>query len=450
MHSPVEYRALVARAVSVLLLLLAPSNARARAPACERVERFTLANGVEVVLLPDGALPTVALVSSIHAGSRHDPPGYEGLAHFVEHLTFRDAPGFPSPHDLYAEAGATQVNAATWPDSTAFYALVPAAQLERGIWVEARRLAIGLDVLTQQAARAERRVLLREHELRYGFVPGYRLLGEIMAALYPPQHPYHSLLASERTLNQLTLEDARWFFARYYRPNRLRLVVAGDFHSAAALPLIERHFGTLRQGAEVQMADECTRWGAELPAPSSSRIVLRSRSREERLELYWPVTPERDPEKRIGVFRLLLGSLRDAARQAGLAREVHGQLVRRELASFWQLSVDVLPGQSLDHVLPLLEDSASTLRSSFSETVERDTQSQSLELWRAVDGVRLLVRALNLAQPECRPSECVDGAPQISLSAAAQLDGFDPRKALIIERRFSSKAAENGEIERSP
>jgi zinc protease len=439
----------VARAL--LVLLLTASNGRARTPSCERVERFTLANGVEVVLLPDGALPSVALVSSIHAGSRHDPPGYEGLAHFVEHLTFRDAaPEFPSPHDLYAEAGATQVNAATWPDSTAFYAVLPAAQLERGLWIEARRLAIGLDVLTEQTARAERRVLLREHELRYGFVPGYRLLGETLAALYPPQHPYHSLLASERTLSQLTLEDARWFFARYYRPSRLRVVLAGDFHSAAALPLIERYFGALRRGAAEQVDDECSRWSTELPPPGSSRIVLRSRSREERLDLYWPAPPEGHPERRTGVFRLLVGSLRDAARQAGVAREVRGQLVRRELGSFWQLSVDVLPGQSLDQVLPLVEKSSRSLRASFGEAVERASQNQSLELWRAVDGVRLLVRALNLAQRECSPSECVDGDQQVSPATGAQLDGFDPRQALIVERRFSSTAAEDGDIERSP
>src|SRR5262245_63835715 len=103
-------------------------------------------------MLPDAALPQVAIVSSMRAGFRDDPPGYEGLAHFVEHLTFRGAPGFASVFELYAEAGATGVNATTSSDTTDYYALLPAAQLERGLWLEARRLALGLDLIDERTA----------------------------------------------------------------------------------------------------------------------------------------------------------------------------------------------------------------------------------------------------------------------------------------------------------
>src|SRR3954463_16212853 len=85
--------------------------AAARSPSCEQVERYTLKNGLEVVLRPDHELPNVALVSSVHAGFRNDPQGYEGLAHYVEHLTFREAQSLADGIELYKQAGATGVNA---------------------------------------------------------------------------------------------------------------------------------------------------------------------------------------------------------------------------------------------------------------------------------------------------------------------------------------------------
>jgi len=185
----------------------------AHAATREAPQRRLLANGIEVVLLPDASLPQVAVVSSVRAGFRDDPPGYQGLAHFVEHLTFRGVPPFASVSELYAEAGATSVNATTSSDTTDYYALLPAAQLERGLWLEARRLAIGLDSIDEGTARDERAVLLREHELRYGYAPGFRLLSATYAALFAAPHPYHALFPSERSLERLSLDAARRFHA---------------------------------------------------------------------------------------------------------------------------------------------------------------------------------------------------------------------------------------------
>ena len=70
----------------VSILSSASAGAFARSPSYERAERVVLANGLEVVLVAEPATPTLAVVSSAHAGTRHDPPGYAGLAHFVQHL----------------------------------------------------------------------------------------------------------------------------------------------------------------------------------------------------------------------------------------------------------------------------------------------------------------------------------------------------------------------------
>jgi predicted Zn-dependent peptidase len=452
-------RARQARALGATLLVAAPlafgARAHARSPSCDPAQHHTLVNGIEVLLLPDAALPAVAVVSSIHVGSRDDPPGYAGLAHYVEHLTFREAGRFASAFDLYAEAGATEVNAATSVDTTDFYAVLPAAQLERGIWTEARRLAIGLDGVTEQAAREERGVLLREFELRYGYAPGYRLLETTMAALYPGDHPYHSPLASEDSLSELTLTDARWFFARYYQPRRVRLVLVGDFRHEVALTLIERHFGGLEPRANAEAPERsreltCARYGRAAPAPSSRRIVLRSRSKNELVELYWPVLAEEQPERWRGLFRLLESELENAVRQAGLARAVQGDLVQRELGSFWVLAIDPVPGRPLDDVVPLVQRTVSALAHSPSGEPLLAAQRQALELWQALDEVRLLARARNLARRECTPAVCLDAARQLAPSALEQIGRFDPSRALIVEHRYKRGAADEGHIQTWP
>src|SRR6187551_421779 len=98
-------RSLAVLTLPVLSLTLAPA-ALAASPSCETAaERFQLPNGLEVVLVPDASLPAVAMVSSIHVGSRNDPPDHAGLAHYLEHLTYRQAPPFASVFDLYDEIG---------------------------------------------------------------------------------------------------------------------------------------------------------------------------------------------------------------------------------------------------------------------------------------------------------------------------------------------------------
>src|SRR3569832_1610721 len=164
MRAPIRFAAAVCAG-----LVVCAAPALARSPSCEQqLERYTLKNGLEVVLRPDHELPNVAIVSSVHAGFRNDPQGYEGLAHYVEHLTFRETQSLADGIELYKQAGATGVNATTSLDRTEYFAQLPRAQIERGLWLEARRIALGLDLLTAGSAEEERQVVLREYELRFG------------------------------------------------------------------------------------------------------------------------------------------------------------------------------------------------------------------------------------------------------------------------------------------
>jgi predicted Zn-dependent peptidase len=438
----------------LLALLGTSTQAEARSPSCERAERYTLANGLEVVLAREASANAVAVVSSVHVGSRHDPPGYEGLAHYVEHLACRDSPPFSSSMDLYADAGAFGMNASTALDLTQYYALLPAAQLERAVWLEARRLAIGLDAITAPDAELEREVVLREQVYRFGAGPRLLFANTVQAALFGPDHPYHSAVASLESQAGLTLADARWFFARHYRPERVRLVIGGDFDVDDAKRIIDRHLGALAghgvhataTGAE---HDQCAVTSRARNTPPK-RVALHSRDRNERLTLYWPLELAEDPEIWRGTLFVLAESVADAARQTGLSHDVHLGFADLELGSYWSLDIGVMPGQPFEQAERLVRKTIKQLRQGALDAAWVASERQRFELSQAVLQTQLMERAVNLAKRLCVPSRCVPVEEQFSSTALQAFERFDPDRALIVERRYRRGSPKAGEVEIVP
>lgn len=420
-----------------------------------RVQRHRLKNGVEVVLRPVSGVPAVSVRASVHAGSRQDPPGYEGLAHYVEHLTFRPVPGsvkgnrFAPVFELYEEAGATGLNASTALDTTDYYATVPSAQLERAIWIEARRLALGLDLLTEEPAQQEREVLQREHMMRFGKGVGLEAQQAVYAALFPSGHPYHRSFASRDSQSGLTLSDARWFFARYYRPERIRLVLAGDFEPAAALALAERWFGSLSAKGDVpaapgEVSDACT-WAKQPLSPAAHRLRVSTTHKNESLNVYWPIAASEEPEQWRGLLRFVAQRLRQAGQQTGLAAEASVDIVRGELGHFYELSLPLAPAQPIEKAEPLLVSVLDDVR--HLAPPEQEAAARSIDLW-ARTGIRSLEeQSRQLAQRQCAPLACGRPQPQLVSSALAQLQRFDLSRALIVERVYAPNAPIEGDVE---
>jgi predicted Zn-dependent peptidase len=272
------------------------------------------------------------------------------------------------------------------------------------------------------------------------------------ATLFPAGHPYHAFFATEKSIQELTLGDARSFFAQYYRPDRTRLVLVGDFELGATRALIERHFGALAPGfgaAPPPPVSEC-RWAKTSLAPAHRRIVLRSRSRNQRLELYWPARVGEEEDVLRGVFNLLKGELSAAASQTGLSHQVDGYLDASELSSYWVIGIDVAPGQPFEKVEPLLQRTITSLRSTFSDRNDLAAQRQALELADLLWQTRSLARARYLARRECQPAACLDAAQLLTPSAVNQLDRFALEKALVVERRFDISASLDGDLEVLP
>lgn len=414
-----------------------------------RVQRHRLKNGVEVVLRPVSGLPAVSVRASVHVGSRQDPPGYEGLAHYVEHLTFRSVPGFASIFELYEEAGATGLNGSTALDTTDYYATVPSAQLERAIWIEARRMALGLDLLTEGPAEQEREVLQREHMMRFGKGVGLEATQAVYAALFPSGHPYHRAFANEESQSALTLSAARWFFARHYRPERIRLVLAGDFEPAAALALAERWFGGLTAKAEVpaapgEVSDACT-WAQQALAPGAHRLRVSTTHKNQSLSVYWPIAASEEPEQWRGLLRFVAQRLRQAGQQTGLAAEASVDVVRGELGHFYELSLPLAPAQPIEKAEPLLVSVLEEVRHLAGS--EQEAAARSIDLWTRT-GIRSLEeQTRQLAQRSCTPLACGRPEPQPVTRALAQLQRFELSRALIVERVYAPNAPVEGDVE---
>jgi zinc protease len=429
--------------------------APAAARICEAPETYVLPNGVEVSLREDHSVPAIAVVSSVHAGARHDPQGHEGLAHYVEHLTFRSSSPDATVLDLDAALGAVHRNGMTTLDATDYFSIVPPEQLELALWIEARRLAVGLDLLGDQEAIDERKVIVREHVLHFGSNVIRTVRDAENEAVYPEGHPYRKRSASKESQQALTLGAARWFFARHYRPDRVRLVILGDFRVDRAKTLIATLFGGLRPREapesrlpalrDLDPADEC-RMVAARPLPFvPRRVVVKSPFLRERLTFVWPVAAGEGGAPIDMLLGLLAGRIERTVRGQHLADGVQHWFDERELGPFVALEMEVLPGESLEKVDALARSAIARFeRWTPSEDIVVSVR-QAEELSAAESNQALLNRARRLARWRCGAPACFEPAAQVTRELFSHLDRFDPSHAVVIEERFSGLASPDGD-----
>ncbi len=209
-------------------------------------KRFSLANGLEVVLHPDSSFRSVTVNVRYEVGSRHDPAGASGLAHLVEHLTFRTKPdGTHDAFTLLEQAGSSSHNAETTVDATSYYETVPAEALPVALFIEAARMARPLDGVDEAAFAIERNVVRNERRERIENVPYGNLDGLALFLLFEGSSYGTPTIGLAQELDRLTLEHARRFVSAWYRPNNATLVVAGGFDPLRVTALIHELFDAI-------------------------------------------------------------------------------------------------------------------------------------------------------------------------------------------------------------
>jgi zinc protease len=217
-------------------------------------EKYQLENGLSVILHHDKSDPIVSVAIYYHVGSNREVPGRTGFAHLFEHMMFQQSENVPEDQyfRLIQSAGGT-LNGSTSQDRTNYYETVPKNALEMVLWMESDRMGYLTNTITQQAFAIQQNVVQNEKRQNYDNRP-YGHSSTVMArALFPEGHPYSwTTIGEMKDLFNATVEDVKEFHGRFYIPNNATLSIAGDFETEEVKALVQKYFGEIPAGAEVE------------------------------------------------------------------------------------------------------------------------------------------------------------------------------------------------------
>jgi zinc protease len=213
-------------------------------------EKYTLSNGLEVILHEDHSTPVVAVDTWYHVGSAEELRGRTGFAHLFEHLMFMGSQNVPvGAFDQWLEAAGGNNNGSTTEDRTNYYEWMPSNALPLALWLDADRMGHLLPTMDLARVNIQRDVVKNERRQSYDNQP-YGRAGEIIgAALYPSVHPYSwPVIGSMTDLSAASLEDVQNFFRKFYAPNNATLTIAGDFDPTVVKAWVQQYFGGIPRG----------------------------------------------------------------------------------------------------------------------------------------------------------------------------------------------------------
>jgi zinc protease len=207
------------------------------------IERFTLDNGLRVVLAPDRSVPVVAVSVYYDVGMRNEPEGRTGFAHLFEHMMFQGSANVAKmEHARLVQAAGGTFNGSTHQDYTNYFEALPAEALERALFLEADRMAA--PAITEENLRNQIDVVKEEIRVNvlnrpYGAFPWLQLPQVAFETFANTHDGYGSFVDLESS----TVDDATDFFHRYYAPGNAVLCIGGDLDVAETEELVRRWFG---------------------------------------------------------------------------------------------------------------------------------------------------------------------------------------------------------------
>ena len=343
----------------------APALAQTPAPVSKLVdavniphEKFTLDNGLTVLVHEDRKAPIVAVSIWYGVGSKNEPKGKTGYAHLFEHIMFNGSENAPGDYFEYTKKiGATDLNGTTWLDRTNYFQTVPTTALESALFLESDRMGYLLNAVSKE--KLDNQIGVVSNEKRQGDNQPFGLVDyKRSETLFPEGHPYHhDTIGSLEDLSAASLDDMKTWFTDHYGPNNAVLVLAGDINAAQAKPLVEKWFGKIKRGKDVAPVNA--------PVPTLEKdikIVMKDKVPTTRIYRNWVVPGLADPDTNsLFVGLSALGGLSSSRLDNILVRQeqtavgasaylipfVHGSLVN--------IQVDVKPGADADAVAKRLD-----------------------------------------------------------------------------------------------
>src|SRR6476469_3165711 len=208
------------------------------------IEKYSLANGLRVVLNEDHSVPVVSVAVYYNVGSRNEREGRTGFAHLFEHMMFQGSENVPKAGHFQhiMKAGGT-MNGTTSSERTNYFESVPANQLPLGLWLESDRMRTL--AVTQENLDNQRDAVKEEKRLRYDNQPYGQVFDLINSMVFKNFANSHSTIGSMEDLDDATVEDVQEFFRVYYAPNNAVIAISGSFEIETAKELVEKYFGDI-------------------------------------------------------------------------------------------------------------------------------------------------------------------------------------------------------------
>ncbi len=365
------------------------------------VEKYTLANGLVVILHPDPSLPAVSVQTWFRVGSKDEQVGLTGLAHFFEHMMFKGTAKYPmDTWGKYLNGKGAETNAFTSGDYTGYYINAPNENLALILDIEADRMRNLL--LDPKQVTSEREVVKEERRMRYeDNIEGG--IHEKMSELMFTKLPYRWLTIGHMAdLNAATMDDLKAFYKSFYSPNNAVMVVAGSFDPAQVKKWIEKSHGKL-------LREEIKRPAVTQDEPQTQvrRAVIEREAQAPTIAIGYAL-PEMSHVDHYALDLLsnMLGT--------GQSSRLHKRLVRKLetamsagtyswgqiLAGRFVAQVSLKPGQNVEKTIQVVEEEVKRLRDEVIAQKELD-KARTLFMKDYVDGLkRLAGRARMLASYE--------------------------------------------------
>jgi len=318
------------------------------------IDKFTLDNGLTVIIHEDHRSPLVAINIWYHVGSKDEKPDKHGLAHLCEHLMFSGAEHLNQDLLKVIEGlGATNYNGTTDRDRTRFFMDVPPSALDTALWLESDRMGYSHGAITQkkldqarieveeESQAAGNREKIGDRKSPYDFVEVF-----LASRTFPSGHNYswHPLRSIEG-LKSISLADVKEWFRNYYCPSNAVLVLAGDIDTPTTRDKVKKYFAFLQPGKALN------RELASLPRPYHLRrqsIVAAVSS--PRIYKVWNVPGYADPDvDYLDLLRHVLNSRLQARLidQERLGTSVSVSLKSYELCGQFQIEATASAGADL-------------------------------------------------------------------------------------------------------
>jgi len=342
--------------MSVMIVLLFSCKPKSQESTLSiPIEKYSLANGLTVVLHEDHSDPIAAVAIYYHVGSSRETTGKTGFAHLFEHMMFQKSEnvGEDQLFKLIQGAGGS-LNGSTSQDRTNYYEVVPKNALEMALWLESDRMGYLENTVTKSALANQQNVVQNEKRQSVDNAPYGFNQGLILKNLYPKGHPYSwTVIGEMEDLTNASVEDVVAFHKKFYSPNNAILVISGDINSVDVKALVEKYFGEIPGGENIEKREP-------MPVSLTSKVRFYHEdnfARAPQLNMVFPTAEQFSKDSyALDFLAELLANSKKAplytilVKDKKLTSRVYARNGSQEIAGVFTISVTANPGVNLSEV----------------------------------------------------------------------------------------------------